>query len=389
MPRQPKMLGRGNNGAVLGDSRQVYKWTVDPVELKANLALLALRNRGNAVRGFPLVHDVRIGDREGVIVREHVKPLSSRMGRRSLGPWTTQDLAQAGRYGTAASLLRAEKPRLARELQRRAAEYRARALSAPILRSVRDSLRQFDGSGLAVPDLRPENLAYAAGRRDTILAHDLGRTPLATLAASRGEAWQRCPNDAKVRSAVQRVLGTAPSFGACRIVGDSELTQVMLAHNWKLPEIKQTIGFHTEPFCNGRNCSPGDILLRAGEGLGVMLHEFVHAAKVVDKTLGVWLLEGITEAVAQEIAHREGIPHTPTYPAEVAFVRGQLAPALGVDTVGLGQMVIESKNRAGYALATHLSTLYGGTIQSWFDVCGPRSPDSEKLGQRLRRAQRV
>lgn len=380
------VLGRGNNGAVLQSSAgSVYKWTVDPHETAVWLAVQSMRNSGRPVLGFPEIFDIRLGDREALIHREDVTPLGKRE-RYALDPWAADALKKASRWTTAGRL------EGNRSLILRGRKSLDTAMAAPMLRSLRTSI--FDMRrmySLEPTDLRPDNLGHGAGRRDSILVTDPGRTPLETAlvdqGSARGEAHRRCPNERGLRTAVLKALGKSPTYGNCRIANAAELSAVMQKHGWKAHEVSGTAGFHTEPNCTLRGCTPGDVIIREGNDWS-LLHEFVHAAGVVDRSLAPWITEGITEAVAQEIAAIEGWEHHPTYPHEVTVVREKLAPNISMTVLEVGQLVVNDPTAAGRELAKKMSEGVGGSTTRWYNAVGPGAADSRRFTKALQAASR-
>ena len=360
-------------------SGSVYKWTVDPHETAIWLAVQSMRNEGRRVPGFPEIFDIRLGDREALIQREDVKPLSGRE-HRTLDPWSSAALQRGSRLMTAGRLL--ERP----EWVKRGRRATTLGLSAPLFRSLRRSITGLRNIYRLEPlDLRPQNLGHGAGRKDSVLLLDPGRSPLETALVSdaRGHARRRCPNERALRGAVAESLGKAPSYTDCRIVNHSEMRAVMRGHGWKAAEIDGTAGFHTEPHCKWGKCKPGDILLAEGNEWA-LLHEMVHATDVVDKELAAWLTEGITEACAQDIAKVQGWDHVPTYPREVQFVRAELSPALKMSIMDMGKLIGSNPDEAGQNFAKALASHRGGAWRKWYKALGPGSNDHQRLRRLLK-----
>jgi len=359
------VLGQGNNGAVLqGSLGQVYKWSVDPVEIRNWLAVQSLRTEGVPLSGFPEVFNLHLGDRCAVITRETVSPFVSMRAGLLLDSYVVNRLQAAGREITAGRL--AGKPRRALAGRGLLLE----GLSVQRLQPIRDSIQPLIDRYRVYPgDVRPSNLGRIPGRRNAVVLHDLGRSPIETLAVAPGEAAARCPNATALGDAVKETLGRAPSYGKCKIVGPADLRSVMNSHGWRDAEINGTAGFHTEPSCNllGR-CTPGDILIRKGNEWS-LLHELVHAAGI-DKGLSSWFIEGLTEATAQHIAEAHGLKHHPTYFTEVEQVKTIICPTLGVDVPALARMVLASPKRVARTIAAGLSASLGDSEQSWFNAVG-------------------
>lgn len=381
-PFSLRLLGRGNNGAVVrGPPGTVYKWTVDPTEIACSLALWTLRDEGYALPGAPEVFDIRLGEREAVIHREDLVMAGNVRATTTLDPLSIERLQRGTR------MLAAGRVSHDSRLVRRGRTAIADGLTSPSLRAVRDVITTSqERFGFAPLDIRPANLGTRRDGSPLAVLADLGRAPLETLTVSRGEAHRRCPNETTLVAGIRRLLGVAPSYSACRIASEDDLRTVMRKHGWADAEIDGTIGFHSDDKCSGlfrKNCRPGDILLREGYEASV-LHELVHAAGVVDKYVSVWLCEGITEATAQDIATALKVPQHPTYPAEVRCVRDIVLPAMqaagrlpaapnaeATPVMALAHGIVLHPNRTVTAITQSLDAQYGGGAASWYNVVGP------------------
>jgi len=363
------LYGRGNNGAVLqGPDLTVYKWTIDPVEIQAFLAQQALANSRYLLRGhdpLPQVYDIRIGHRAAVIHRESVPSAGS-----LLDPSVVDGLRRAARLETAGRMTGQRQLVYWGRRTRQAAA----AGNRPLHNLLR-SLRRFRPFQLHMPDLQPPNLGV---RRGQLVLRDPGRTPTETLLVSHGEAARRCPNEKALRGAVRDILGTAPSYSTCQVVSINGLRRIMRQHGWRDAEIDGTAGFHGED---------GVISLREGDEWS-QLHEQVHAAGIVDQGLAPWLTEGLTEAVAQEIARSKGLKHHPTYPTEVRAVKTKLAPMLGTTVLDLGKQVTaacrankrqQACQQIGRTLAQQLQDRTGVRATSWYKTIGPGAMGREQF----------
>lgn len=406
-----RQIGKGNNGIVYTGPAPgtVYKWTVDPVEVAAWLAVLGLQQRADpayaaalrqdplrhhrsaqggppGVPGFPRLFDIHLGDRSALIVREDVQPAGAG-GKRSLAPLTER---QHGLLQHSARAALKAGPRGHNRTVTRRLQYLA---GIPAYSGVAAGLAALQRDYGVVPnDLRGPNFGYAqsldyrrrsplrGGSRGRLVLLDPGRTPAeSTLAggtpASCGSGGRgrrngvpgapSCTGAAPLASAIKGMLGHAPSYSACQIVNGSQLRNVMQQHGWSAGEIGDTAGFHTEQ---------GAILLRRGDEWS-LLHELVHAAGVVDKDMAPWLVEGITEAAAQAVAGHHGWKHTPTYPEEVTFVVKTVGPAARLNAVGLAKLVAAAPQTAGRRLAQRLAQGRGGSAENWYAVVGPRGGD--------------
>jgi len=196
-----------------------------------------------------------------------------------------------------------------------------------------------------------------------------------TIARSKGE-YNQCPDTAKLTRAVRDILGHAPSYKACNVVNDKGLRKVMRGHGWRDTEISDTAGFHSQDNVI--------YLLRGNEWS--QLHELVHAAGVVDKDLAPWVTEGITEAVAQDIAKKKKWKHHSTYPEYVEIVRKKLAPALGLTPLQLGEIVAAAPKQAGRNLARRLSLRTQIPAQHCYKALGPGNLSPQKFTALLKKA---
>jgi len=409
--RKPwRQIGKGNNGIVFTGPAPgtVYKWTVDPVEVAAWLAVLGLQQRSDpayamatrhdplldhrgayhgprGVPGFPRLFDIHLSDRSALIVREDVQPAGAG-GRRSLAPLTERQ--HSALQHSARAVLSAAGNGVPRAASRRL-QYLA---GIPALGGVAAGLAALQRDYGVIPnDLRGPNLGYAqsldyrsrsplrGGGRGRLVLLDPGRTPIestlaggspASCSSARGRrnavpGAPSCVGAAPLASAIKGMLGHAPSYSACQIVNGAQLRSVMQQHGWSAGEIGDTAGFHTEQ---------GTILLRRGDEWS-LLHELVHAAGVVDKDLAPWLVEGITEAAAQAVAQHHGWKHTPTYPEEVTFVVKTVGPAARLNAVGLAKLVAAAPKTAGRRLATRLAQGRGGRAEDWYRAIGPTGGD--------------
>lgn len=361
---QYTVLGAGNNGAVIQASPGVvYKYTRDPVEVAAWLAVAGQQARRRPLPGMPKLYDLHIGDRAAVITREDVKPLGKRHG---LDPYSLSALQVASRLDTKSRLYGDRRSGL---LARR---IRARGLYGP-LKDIGRAINKIERVGAHPSDLRPDNFGLTA--RGLVL-HDPGRSPLdTTLARSRG-SYNKCPDTPKLTRAVREILGKAPSYKACKVVDHGGLRKVMRGHGWRDAEINDTAGFHSQDNVI--------YLLRGNEWS--QLHELVHAAGVIDKDLAPWITEGITEAVAQDIAKKKKWKHRETYPEYVRVIRKQLAPAAGLTTLQVGEIVAAAPQRAGRDLARRLAIRTNIPERTWYKAIGPGSLSPAKFKSLVKKA---
>ena len=172
------------------------------------------------------------------------------------------------------------------------------------------------------------------------------------------------------------ILGHAPSYKACKVVGDSDLRSVMRGHGWRDKEINDTAGFHSQD---------NVIYLLHGNEWS-QLHELVHAAGVVDKDLSPWITEGVTEAVAEDIAKKKKWKHHSTYPQYVKVVGKDLAPALGLSVMDIGAIVAAAPARAGRDLSRRLALRTNIAQNKWYKVIGPGSLSPQKFTTLLTKA---
>lgn len=365
MPRRAQyaFIGAGNNGAVIqARPGVVYKYTRDPVEVASWLAILT-QQRNGPLPGLPYVYDVHVAGRAAVITREDVRPLGKNHG---LDSYSLGALQTASRLDTKAQVF----GHRASALQ--ATRIRSRGLYGP-LRPVAKGLKALTRYKLVPGDLRPDNFGLTA--RGLVL-HDPGRSPVETTLARAKGTYNTCPNSKKITSAVRDVLGKAPSYKTCRIVSHTALKRVMKRHGWRDAEINDTAGFHAQ--------DSSIYLLRGNEWS--QLHEMVHAAGIIDKDLAPWVTEGITEAVAQDIAKKKKWKHQETYPEYVRVVRKELAPALGLTPLQIGEIVASHPQRAGHELARRLAIRSNLPDKTWYKAIGPGSLSPRAFRSAIQRA---
>jgi hypothetical protein len=230
-------------------------------------------------------------------------------------------------------------------------------------------------------DVRPQNM----GRRkdNSVALFDLGRTPIETLTVAPGDMDTACPNEASLKRAVFDMLNVAPSYRQCRVVNRGALMRVMNKHGWSRQEVEGTAGFHTEDH---------RLLIHKGDEWAI-LHEMVHAAGIIDKDMARWLCEGLTEAVAQDIAKKKKWRHSPTYASEVKLVRTTLCPLVNMKPVELAQVCVARPRSGGRAVAALLQKHTGVPRQRWLSTIGPKveSPHDFKALVRVtqRKARKV
>jgi len=105
-----------------------------------------------------------------------------------------------------------------------------------------------------------------------------------------------------------------------------------------LQSIEKTSGAHIV----GVLTSDGELLVRDELPIGTITHELVHAAGI-DLTKGSpAFVEGLTQALTEEICPRA----FKTYQQEVSYVRDKLAPLTGMSVRELGTAVIKTDNAA-------------------------------------------
>ena len=147
------------------------------------------------------------------------------------------------------------------------------------------------------------------------------------LASERGRKRGRCRHTSKIAAATSVLLGTGGAARSCELVSSKKMDRILRQHNWDSGE--GVVGFHT----------PDDRIYVTHQWS--LPHEWVHAAGLVDDKLSLWVCEGLTEAVAQRVAHASRTPYKPTYSYERELVERELAPALGLTPVELARKVVE------------------------------------------------
>ena len=355
-----KILGQGNNGIVVAYTPEiVVKYTVDPIEVGSWLSALAGQefNKGKPLPGMPEIFDVQLGDRYAVILREDAKPLAKceklATPRIITSFHRSNWLQVAGRLSGTQALMT-----IGRYNNKWLAGLRD-------LAPLQWASAYWERNAFGTPDVRPANIAQTVRG---LINVDPGRSPLESLLIGQGEFQKSCPNEKNLVNMVKRALHRAPSYKSCNIVGDKALRTAMHKHGWKDEDIDGTAGFHT---------ADHTILIRPGSEWSI-LHELFHAAGIVDRSLGSAIIEGITEACAQDAAKQNGIKHRPTYPAEVKTVR-LLAATLGKTPLDLGRQVVDAPEKVGHTLSSEIGYTLGLSPARIYQIIGPGNTTTTKL----------
>ena len=91
----------------------------------------------------------------------------------------------------------------------------------------------------------------------------------------------------------------------------------------------------------GIHTDDGRILVRDTAPWSV-LHERIHDGGIVDDRLGRWLVEALTECVAEHLHETDGLPWAPTYEHYRELLEREILPRLGLSGVELAQVVVRS-----------------------------------------------
>ena len=137
----------------------------------------------------------------------------------------------------------------------------------------------------------------------------------------------KCKSTGRIAQATEEVLGSAASPRSCALVSPKKMDRILRQHNWDSGE--GVVGFHT----------PEDDLYVTKQWS--VPHEWVHAAGLVDDHLAMWVCEGLTEVVAEQVARRAKVPYQGTYTYERQLVEESLAPALGMPPLDLARQVVQ------------------------------------------------
>ena len=189
----------------------------------------------------------------------------------------------------------------------------------------------------------PRKLRALLKRHPLLRRGELSRCQL-NRARVRSRGRGRCRDVGPISRATAEILGSDTGPQSCEVVSSGKMDSILKQHNWSSGD--GVVGFHTPDqrvFVTKQWSLP---------------HEWVHAAGLVDDRLGMWICEGLTESVAQEVARRTNTPYQPTYEYERSLVERQLAPALGMEPVELARQVV-SWYAAGKAPAREMARLLG------------------------------
>lgn len=141
-----------------------------------------------------------------------------------------------------------------------------------------------------------------------------------------------CYKQAEFTARIKKALGVDLGAVSCHIVNEEGMAQVMGSAGW------------------GRNDANGVVGFQLGQNVYVLegapwttLHELVHRAGINADRLNRFVAEGLTEVIAERLRQSED-EHRPTYPQEVAWIKGTLLPALRMDALALGRLLAKSND---------------------------------------------
>jgi len=146
-------------------------------------------------------------------------------------------------------------------------------------------------------------------------------------ARTRSRGRGRCRDMGPISQATAAILGSRGGARSCEVVSSRRMDTILKQHNWDSGE--GVVGFHT----------PDQRIFVTRQWS--LPHEWAHAAGLVDDRLGMWICEGLTESVAQEVARQTRTPYQPTYEYERRLVEDHLAPALGMKPLDLARQVVK------------------------------------------------
>jgi len=129
---------------------------------------------------------------------------------------------------------------------------------------------------------------------------------------------------------VQSALGVQLGEVACHVVSDQGMKNVMQKAGWRQAESRNVVGFQVNQ----------KVYVLDGADW-TTLHELVHRAGVNADRISRFVAEGLTEAIASDLAKGRD-EHRPTYPKETTWVRNVLLPKLGMSAVQLGGLLARS-----------------------------------------------
>lgn len=133
---------------------------------------------------------------------------------------------------------------------------------------------------------------------------------------------------------VERALGSSLRGVKCYIVDSSGMAGVMKRAGWRGSDARGVVGFQLDD----------DVYVLDGAAW-TTLHELVHRAGVNADRMNRYVAEGLTEAIAAELASTPD-EYRPTYPTETRWVRETLLPKLGMGAVELGRLLARSRDPA-------------------------------------------
>lgn len=143
---------------------------------------------------------------------------------------------------------------------------------------------------------------------------------------------KRCHKQDIFVDRIQRALGVNMGDVSCKIVDNGGMAEVMEGAGWSRNDANGVVGFQV-----------GKEVFVLDSAPWTVLHELIHRAGVNSDRLSRFVAEGLTEAIAAELKASPD-EHRPTYPTEVAWIKGRLLPALGMSAVQLGRVIAQSQD---------------------------------------------
>jgi hypothetical protein len=141
-----------------------------------------------------------------------------------------------------------------------------------------------------------------------------------------------CYKQAEFTARIKQALGVDLGEVSCHIVDEAGMARVMGSAGWSRGDANGVVGFQL-----GK-----DVYVLDGAPW-TTLHELVHRAGINADRLNRFVAEGLTEAVAEQL-RKSPDEHRPTYPREVAWIKGRLLPSLGMSAVQLGRIIAQSSD---------------------------------------------
>lgn len=172
-----------------------------------------------------------------------------------------------------------------------------------------------------------------------------------------------CYKQTEFAARIKSALGVDLGEVSCHIVNEEGMAGAMGKAGWSRNDAGGVVGFQL-----GK-----DVFVLEGAHW-TTLHELIHRSGINADRLNRFVAEGLTEAIAEALKSSPD-EHRPTYPREVAWIKGTLLPALQMDAVALGRILVKSTNPPATLAALMAKAKPGTDEASLRRQLSPQQPD--------------